>query len=1069
MVNLTTHIEQEALKDLFKTAWQFLKKASFNDERLASLPWYWLMGPPQSGKTVLINQAELNLIPAKHLATDPKDEGEHNKRCNWWLCDQATLLDIPGAYLAADNSNSMTLNWQQFLHVAKKYIRQKPPSGIILTLALPDWAEQTKTQQQEFTQKLRQDFLLLSKHLETYCPVYLVLTKVDKIAGFTEFFSDLGQEERREIWGMNLTQNNPEKSPSLPSLFKMQLDQMLKRLHDRVIWRVHQERNVERRALIQHFPWQMENLKSGLAAFLYQLGDILGLRGPTPLQGIYFASNTQHGKAVDCIPKTASKELMTATTADHEMVIWTPQQSAYFTQNLLQKFIFSQTEPIKFKPHLRRHKKSQLSGYLLASGLVLGSSFFMVHSLDTKINNLNAAEMALLNYRNLTKELPPFDPNLSQTLPALDALYHSVNLLHQASVPWAAESLHSATRLTQLADAAYDQALSHYFLAGLGSMLEPILANTNNPESLYDALRIYLMLGNPVHFDPIAIRNWFSTYWQQTLKDDPDLENRLMIHLNAFLEHRPTPLALNQQLIDKARNTLTTMPYPQLAYDILKSQSKYHLNNPFHFDTPEQTTAFDKVFTITNNSAEIPSLYTARRFQEVYFQDIPHICSSVQNGDWVLGLQARPSSTLEDQQALIETVRQLYLQDYANTWKKFLANLQIVNWKNWQQGLDALNNITAAKSPLFQVLNIVLVNTALDKLISLSHNITIDDLQTIQTNLTNQFQGINNILTVSEITKQNSFGGILQDLTQLKNYLTTIAKANNSDRAALDAAKQRLTSTNLADPINSMAKRAAQLPMPIQGWLNAIAANSWQLLLSHSAQYLNDTWQSQILSYYLDHLNNRYPLFKNSIQDISLTDFAHFFGPGGLMDSFFKNDLSAFIDTSQANWHYRSFENQTIKLSPAILTQLERANLMRAMFFNSNNQLSVSFVLQPIALELDVASFTFSLNGQTFTQHYTDKGVPHYLTWPNNLQQPVTTLTFSNHQGHNASKTEFGPWGLFRVLDQANLQALDNIKTFQLTFDLNGNAARYHLLASDPINPFVPGIIDAFRCPDSLL
>ena len=33
-------------------------------------------------------------------------------------------------------------------------------------------------------------------------PVYVLFTKADLIAGFVEFFDDLGREEREQVWGM---------------------------------------------------------------------------------------------------------------------------------------------------------------------------------------------------------------------------------------------------------------------------------------------------------------------------------------------------------------------------------------------------------------------------------------------------------------------------------------------------------------------------------------------------------------------------------------------------------------------------------------------------------------------------------------------------------------------------------------------------------------------------------------------------------------------------------------------------------------------------------------------------
>ena len=35
-------------------------------------------------------------------------------------------------------------------------------------------------------------------------PIYVLFTKADLIAGFVEFFDNLGKEEREQVWGMTL-------------------------------------------------------------------------------------------------------------------------------------------------------------------------------------------------------------------------------------------------------------------------------------------------------------------------------------------------------------------------------------------------------------------------------------------------------------------------------------------------------------------------------------------------------------------------------------------------------------------------------------------------------------------------------------------------------------------------------------------------------------------------------------------------------------------------------------------------------------------------------------------------
>jgi type VI secretion system protein ImpL len=49
----------------------------------------------------------------------------------------------------------------------------------------------------------------LHEHFGIRFPIYVLFTKADLIAGFIEFFNDLGQEERAQVWGMTLPMDDP--------------------------------------------------------------------------------------------------------------------------------------------------------------------------------------------------------------------------------------------------------------------------------------------------------------------------------------------------------------------------------------------------------------------------------------------------------------------------------------------------------------------------------------------------------------------------------------------------------------------------------------------------------------------------------------------------------------------------------------------------------------------------------------------------------------------------------------------------------------------------------------------
>lgn len=1064
------HNEHTALHDLFKTAWRLLKEIKIDKRTtLEQLPLYLLIGASSSGKTTLVSQLGLNLLAANPLAVDPQDEGNNAKRCNWWFSQEATLLDVPGCTLASNEETPDSTNqWQQFLSALQPYVKRKPLAGILLTLDLAQWGQLNKSDQQTLAQNLRQSLYLLSKQLKNPCPVYLILTKVDRIAGFNEFFADLDQEERHQPWGINFTED--QTGPSAKKffqvqqgssrLFKTEFEQFIKRLYDRVIWRLHQERNPRKRALIQNFPLQIETLTSSLTDLVYQLSEILLTTNACFLAGTYFVSVQQQGISVDYL-----HDIVTHTVAFSTITPATPlfnKQQSCFSQQLFKKVLFTSTANKQHFNSFYLQHRQRFTVYASIAVLLIASSGLMAHTLSNKLTAIESAQQSLVKYNLLAQQLSPATVHdLGQILPALNALQHATLLIKNAQLPWLLAQGWHQRDLQALAEKTYHDALVSYFLPNLGALLEQPLTNSADPTILYGALKTYLMLGDPSHFNTLFVQQWLTNYWQQTLRNNPVLQQQLLTHLTALLAQPITPLELNQSLVTTARNALIASSPLNLAYAILKNRTDSTAINPFFF-TPEQAALFGKVFTSNGKDLEIPSLYTAAEFQNVYFNKIKNACGAATNGDWVLGQNRR----LMDTQTLIQQVQTLYLQDYASHWTNLLANIQIIPADNWQQLNATLNNLLTRQSPFSVLLQTIATNTAASALVPNLTGIENNQLANIKTNLSDHFQTLNDLLPTNN-NGPKTLDTILLQLTQLRDYLADITSAGNSDKAAFLASKSLFQAESTANPLQNLLTIAALAPPPIQDWLLTLANNSWRLLLDHTAQYLNEQWQNEVIPLYNDRLYNHYPLFKNASQDITLDDFAAFFSNKGVLANYFNNYLAPFIDTSQTQWSWRNIDGQHINLTPTILSQFERAAIIRTMFFAQGQTFNVDFSLRLVALEPGTSSFALTQNEDSFLDRTPSKSA-HPISWPGAEKSSLVTLVFTDNDGHQTSTTEIGPWAIFKLLTKANLQATDNPQYFQLTFDLNGNAAQYQLRADQIINPFLPNIVDQFRCPTTL-
>ena len=138
----------------------------------------------------------------------------------------------------------------------------------------------------------------LNRELRIQLPVYLLVTKCDLVAGFTEYFDDLAQDGRGQVWGVTFPYQqttNGEAAKAFPSEF----GELLVRLNARLFARLEEERDVRRRAKLFGFPLQMGALRDALADFVTEVFGSTRFDQQVLLRGVYFTSGTQEGTPID--------------------------------------------------------------------------------------------------------------------------------------------------------------------------------------------------------------------------------------------------------------------------------------------------------------------------------------------------------------------------------------------------------------------------------------------------------------------------------------------------------------------------------------------------------------------------------------------------------------------------------------------------------------------------------------------------------------------------------------------------------------------------------------------------
>ena len=382
-----------------------LRKSRLGRRHLYELPWYVIIGPPGAGKTTAIVNSGLQFPLADEFGKNAIGGVGGTRNCDWWFTDGAVLVDTAGRYTTQESdADADNAAWVGFLNLLKKYRKRQPINGAVVAISLSDLSMQDEITQKSHAAAVRRRLHELREKLGVRFPVYVMFTKADLIAGFSEFFQTLGKEEREQVWGMTLPLPKGRGEASPMARFDEEFAQLLARLNAQSLERIQGETDAQRRSLIAGFPSQVASVRRVAADFLGEVFQENRYEHRQMLRGVYFASGTQEGTPIDRLMMS-----MARTFGIGRQAIGSGHGTgrSYFLTQLFNQVIFREAGLVSADDRVeRRYRWTQRIAVVATACLALGMGSLWARSYLGNSRLLADTAETVDAYRTAAAQIP---------------------------------------------------------------------------------------------------------------------------------------------------------------------------------------------------------------------------------------------------------------------------------------------------------------------------------------------------------------------------------------------------------------------------------------------------------------------------------------------------------------------------------------------------------------------------------------------------------------------------------------------------------------------------------------
>ncbi len=744
---------REALLKAIATLRQSKLGAVAGHRALYELPWYMVIGNPAAGKSSAITNSGLQFPFADGKVLQGVGGTRH---CDWFFTTEGILLDTAGRYAVQEEHRP---EWYGFLDLLRKHRHRAPINGMLIAVSIAELRSATPEVALQLARSLRQRVQDLIEHLQVFAPVYVVFTKADLIAGFSEFFAGAERGERERVWGATMAYKRTS-GQQIMAFFDHSFDELCAGLKDLSVANMSQQRRDRMAPGVFTFPQEFATLRAPLRAFLATLFEENPFQFKPVFRGYYFTSALQEGGTDSAQEQRLTQRFALSGSAAPPA----PQagQAGFFLQQLFRQVIFADKDLVTH--YASRQRRRLMLGGFFAAALLLGAALG-----GWSWSYLANRQLVIQVQADLDKviRLQEKRLDLQVRLEALEILQDRIEQLERYRLdrPWTLRfGLYQGEALEAKLREEYFAGVRQVMLMPVVANLEALLAEMNahadqlqlpavvapaapvatppaatvaagrqfqdasatNVDDAYNALKSYLMLVDPAHAEAGHLNDQLTRYWRGWLESHRGnmtreqmirSGERLMTFYLAQLGDPAWPrIEAKLALVDQARENLRRVVRGMPARERVYAEIRARANTRYPALTVARLVGETDQSLVTGSHV-VNGAYSREAWEKFIQPALREAAThDLQSADWVLKTARRDDLTLEGSPEQIQKgLSDLYRADYAREWHKFLQGVSIAPLNGFDAAVTAMNRLgDPLSSPLLKLLTAIEQQTSWD-------------------------------------------------------------------------------------------------------------------------------------------------------------------------------------------------------------------------------------------------------------------------------------------------------------------------------------------------------------------